>query len=78
MDEITLHELIDLLSRWVLLFTLLSILLPPVEFFEEFPRFQRWYRLGCKLIKYFGSLDWRGKVIALYPQFQKRKTTEGK
>ncbi len=70
MGDITIMQLLDWAGRWVLFFSVLSIILPPVEFFDEVPRFQKWYRFICKFIKYFGSLDVRGKVIPLYPSFQ--------
>ena len=70
--DITLFDFIDYMGRWVLLNSVLSILLPPVEFFDDYPRFQKLYRTVCKFIKYFGNLDLRGKIIAQYPQYQKR------
>lgn len=62
---------VDYVAYWVLGCSILSNLLPPVEFFEDFPNFQKWYRMGCKILKYLGSLDWRGKIIAQYPSYQK-------
>lgn len=66
-----LGQLFDLASKWVFFCTILSLLLPPVEFFDDFPKFQPYYRFVCKFLKYFGSLDFRGKIIAQYPQYQK-------
>jgi hypothetical protein len=42
-----------------------------VELFEDFPRFQKWYRLFGKIVKYLGSLDFRTKVLELYPSYRK-------
>ena len=67
----TLGDLFDILSKWVFVCSMLSIVLPPVEFFEKYPKFQDGYRLFCKLLKYFGALDFRGKIISQYPQYQK-------
>ena len=67
----TLSQIVDFAARWVLFFSLASIILPPVEFFDDYPQIQKGYRLICKLIKFFGSLDLRGKVISLYPSYQK-------
>lgn len=58
------------LSLWVTACSILSLILPPYEFFEDFPRFQKWYKLICKIIKYLGSLDFRGKIVQLYPQYR--------
>lgn len=66
-----LHTITDFIAYWVLTFSIMSILLPPVEFFDDFPRFQPWYRLGCKFIKYWGSLNWRGKIIERYPSYNR-------
>ena len=71
LEAVTLHDLIDFAARWVLYFSLASIFLPPIEFFDDYPRVQKGYRLVCKLIKFFGSLDLRGKVISMYPSYQK-------
>ena len=70
--DISLSQLLDLAARWVFTCTLLSLILPPVEFFNSYPRFQESYRLFCKVLKYWGSLDFRGKVIELYPCIQKK------
>lgn len=66
-----LGELFDWAARWVFICSVASLILPPVEFFEEFPGFQKFYRVLCKFLKYWGSLDFRGKIIAQYPQYQK-------
>ena len=70
--DIPLGLLLDWAARWLFACTLLSLALPPVEFFDNFPRFQEGYRLFCKVLKYWGSLDFRGKVIELYPCIQKK------
>lgn len=72
MGDITLSQVVDGIARWVLGCSIASIILPPVEFFDDFPRFQKWYRLFCKFVKYFGALDFRAKVIEMYPSFQNR------
>lgn len=66
----TLPPALAYLALWIAGCSILSLILPPVEMFDDFPRLQKWYRLLCKLIKYFGSLDLRGKIIQLYPSYQ--------
>lgn len=66
-----LAQLFDYAARWVFICSVLSLILPPVEFFEEFPRFQAYYRLFGKFLKYWGNLNFRSKIIELYPQYQK-------
>ena len=68
MDIVT---LLTYAAWWVFGFSLLSLALPPVELFEDFPRFQKWYRLFGKIVKYLGSLDFRTKVLELYPSYRK-------
>ncbi len=52
--------------------SLASLLLPPIEYFDEFPRFQPYYRLFCKIVVKWGSLDLRGKIIGMYDSYQKK------
>jgi hypothetical protein len=68
----TLEQAWFYLASFVTGCSLLSLLLPPVEFFDEFPRFQKFYRLFCKIIVKWGSLDVRGKVITMYDSYQKK------
>lgn len=51
------------LTNLVTICSILSLMLPAVEDFNDFPRFQKWYRLVCKLIIKWGSLDLRGKIL---------------
>lgn len=61
--DMTLHELFDWLTRIVFGCSILSLMLPAVEDFNEFPRFQPYYRLFCKVVIKWGSLDFRGKIL---------------
>lgn len=61
--EITLAQLFDWVARAVLVCSALSLILPAVEDFDEFPRFQKYYRLFCKIVVKWGSLDLRGKIL---------------
>lgn len=72
MTEISLSDALIYLSMFVTGCSILSLILPPVEFFDDFPRFQKYYRLFCKIIVKWGSLDLRGKVIQQYKSFQKK------
>lgn len=60
-------------TSWVTVCSILSWVLPPPEILDDAPgavkALQPWYRFLCKLIKWFGALDLRGKVNpALFPQ----------
>ena len=48
----------------VFICSLLSLFLPAPEEFNDFPRFQKVYRLALKFIVKWGSLDLRSKVLA--------------
>lgn len=63
MAEVSLLSVVDWAARIVFACSLLSLLLPAVEDFNEFPGFQRYYRLFCKIILKWGSLDLRGKIL---------------
>lgn len=66
-------------SSWVTAWSHVSAFMPPPEMFDDYPRFQKPYRLFGKLAKWF-SLDVRTKV---YPSIiqtqleQARKTLTG-
>lgn len=51
------------LTNMVTVCSLLSLMLPAVEDFDEFPRFQPYYRLFCKIVIKWGSLSLRGKIL---------------
>lgn len=54
------------LDRWAhfsFLCSILSLLLPPVEQFQDFPRFQKRYTLCVSLIAHWGALNLRGKLL---------------
>lgn len=53
------------LSSFVTGCSILSLFLPAVEDFNDFPRFQPYYRLFCKVVIKWGSLDLRGKILQL-------------
>ena len=74
--DISLLRLLDYAAYWVFWCSLASLVLPPPEFFEEFPRFQKWYRFALKFLKYVGSLDFRARIVEKYPSFQ-RATMSG-
>ena len=59
-------------SSFVTACSFAALLLPPIEYFNEFPRFQPYYRLFCKIIIKWGSLDLRGKIITMYDSYQKK------
>ncbi len=46
--------------------SLLSVLLPPVEYFADFPRLQRAYRLLIQLVSRYGALNLRGSIAQWY------------
>jgi len=64
--------LLNYAAWWVFGFSILSLVLPPVELFDDFPRFQKYYRLLGKIVKYMGSLDFRTKILELYPSYRKK------
>ena len=76
MLDIQVMELVDLVGRWVLFFSVLSIIMPPVEWFEELfgaeSKVTKFYRFFGKFVKYYGNLDFRDKMINLYPQYRQR------
>lgn len=49
-------------------------LLPPNEIFNDFPGFQKYYKLIVAVIGYF-ALNARGKLIQLYPSVNKKNDT---
>lgn len=72
MGDLTLTQLFDFVSKWVFVFSIINILLPPVEFFDDFPKAKKVYELIVHLVRHYGALDFRGKLMALYPSYQNK------
>lgn len=76
-SAVGLLEAVDWLGRWLLVSKAVSLLMPPLEVFEK--RFGRGsnvaktYEFIGDIVKYFGNLDLRNKMIELYPAYRELK-----
>lgn len=75
--DIGLVQAFDAVARWTMGFKLLSWAMPPLETFEKrFGKNSRWtknYEFLGDIVKYVGNLDFRAKVIELYPAYKELK-----
>ena len=76
MGSLTINDLFDIVAKWVFVFSIINILLPPIEFFNDFPKVQKVYSFIVHIVKYYGALDFRGKVMAQYDSY-KNKNGDG-
>jgi len=53
-------------AHYVFYTSMISLLLPPIEMFDNFPRFQKYYTVVVNLMQYYGAQNWRGKIAQLY------------
>jgi len=58
---------------WV---NIVNVCLPPIEVFQPFPRFQVYYKVLIQTIGYL-ALNVRGKILALFLNWQNGKTNGG-
>jgi hypothetical protein len=50
--------------------SVLSNLLPPVEYFSAFPRFQKGYTVFVTIVHHYAALNFRGKIAGAYNRRQ--------
>jgi hypothetical protein len=50
--------------------SVVSLLLPPTEIFDSFPRFKRKYEVLVRLINHYAALNVRGKIAQSYVNFK--------
>lgn len=53
-------------GRWVQFVfacSILSNVLPPIEDFKDFPRFQKFYALLVNVVYHYGAMNFRGKMV---------------
>ena len=76
-QDVSAMEVFDAVSRWTFSFKIVSWIMPPVETFEKAfghdSKVTKTYRLIGDLVKYFGSLDLRSKIIEFYPAYKELK-----
>ena len=70
MTDITLIQAVDWLARFCLFFSILYAILPPYEIFDDYPGFQKFYKLVLGLVKHF-AINVRDKMNNLYPSFNR-------
>lgn len=58
--------------RVVVASSVVHIFLPPYDVFNDFPRFQKYYKLFVAVVGYV-ALNARGKLIQAYPSVQQGK-----
>jgi hypothetical protein len=68
MEHDLIHLTYNVVKEIVLWSSLLSILLPPIEFFNDYPKFQKGYTLLIKIVNRYGALNIRGPVVEFLNQ----------
>lgn len=66
---------IEFLQHLVFWSVIASLVLPPIEVFDDFPGFQRYYRVFVAIINRGGALNVRGIVAEKYQQRRNGNST---
>lgn len=77
MTDITLIQAFDWIARVTLAASLLYAIVPPYETFNDFPGFQKYYKLALTILKYF-AVNVRTNITNLYPSFKKENGNASK
>lgn len=64
------EQLVEHMIHCVFYASIISIFLPPIEMFDDYPRFQKHYKLVISIIGTWAALNLRGKIASAY---RKRK-----
>lgn len=64
LSHITAYDLIHWLGSLVLISSILSMLLPPVEWFSDWPKFQKFYDLFVKIVHKYAALNARSLAMS--------------
>lgn len=65
--QISIHHITDLITYWIVFWTLVNAFMPPREVFKDTsPKFQARYNMILMLIAYYGALNIRGVVVKAY------------
>lgn len=64
MSHITVVDLMHWLGELVLVSSILSMLLPPVEWFDGWPKFQKFYALFVKIVHKYAALNARSMAMS--------------
>ena len=59
----TFAEVFHWLGDIVLVGSIISMLLPPIEFFVDYPKFQKYYGLILKLVHFYAALNLRTPMM---------------
>lgn len=63
---------LHIVLRVIVVSSVVHIFLPPYDVFNDFPRFQKYYKLFVAVVGYV-ALNARGKLIQAYPSVQQAK-----
>lgn len=61
---------IHIILRIIVIASVVHIFLPPYDVFNDFPKFQKYYKLFVSVVGYI-ALNARGKMIQAYPSVSK-------
>lgn len=61
----------DLIVQIVFWASIIYLLLPPIEVFDDFPRFRKYYSLVVRIVGNIAVSN-RGKVMSLYSQYREK------
>ena len=66
LSTMTLGDFLQLWGNIIAIGSILSIFLPPIEWFNDFPRFQRGYRMLIVVVNHYLALNLRGKIAEFF------------
>jgi len=69
-------QLLRCIPEIIAVASIVHIILPPYETFNDFPRLQKYYKLGVAIIAYI-ALNARGQVIQMYGSVNPKPTDNG-
>ena len=72
---LTHNGLLETVMQIVFWCSVASLLLPPVELFDTWPRFKRYYTFAIRIINYYGALNLRGKIAQKYVEYKNGNDT---
>jgi hypothetical protein len=66
MNDVTLGQVMNWMALFVFWASVINLLLPPLEWFDGFPRFYKAYRVALLIVTHYSSLNFRA---ALWSKF---------
>jgi hypothetical protein len=73
---LTIDDVLNFLAKFVLYASIFNTLLPPIEWFDKYARFKKYYSIFVLVLSHYASLNIRGMVWNKYIQPNSTNTEE--